>query len=122
MTGKSIYVLISLIMGVIAAPVAAQQAPKVPANLTLNKMLYDKFCTSCHGVDLKGTKKGPPFIHRVYHPGHHADGAFFLAAKNGARAHHWKFGDMPPVAGTNQEIVAAIVKYVRHVQKQAGLF
>ena len=88
----------------------------------LGQALYGKFCASCHGVDLKGTKQGPPFLHRVYHPGHHSDGSFFLAAKNGARAHHWKFGDMKPVEGVNESIVASIVKYVRHVQKLAGLF
>ena len=101
---------------------AGVESPNVPAELNLNKMLYGKFCSSCHGVDLKGTKQGPPFLHRVYHPGHHADGAFFLAAKNGTRAHHWKFGNMPPVLGTNDGIVASIVKYVRYVQKQAGIF
>ncbi len=98
------------------------QSPSVPAELNLNKMLYGKFCSSCHGVDLKGTKQGPPFLHRVYHPSHHGDGAFFLAAKKGARAHHWKFGNMPPVAGTNEGIIASIVKYIRYVQKQAGIF
>ncbi len=96
--------------------------PTVPPELKLGQALYGKFCASCHGVDLKGTKQGPPFLHRVYHPGHHSDGSFFLAAKNGARAHHWKFGDMKPVEGVNESIVASIVKYVRHVQKLAGLF
>ena len=127
MSVKAIFVILSIIVGIMAAPASAQQlaktqAPSVPAQLNINKMLYEKFCSSCHGVDLKGTKKGPPFLHRVYHPGHHGDGAFFLAAKNGTRAHHWKFGNMPPVAGTNDDIVASIVKYVRFVQKQAGLF
>jgi len=122
-------VLILLVMGIVftnsttfADQIAEASSPKVPASLILNKMLYEKFCASCHGVDLKGTKKGPPFLHRVYHPGHHGDGSFFLAAKKGARAHHWKFGNMPPVQGTNDGIVASIVKYVRYVQKQAGLF
>tara|TARA_B100000315_G_scaffold227921_1_gene236216 strand:+ start:2859 stop:3257 length:399 start_codon:yes stop_codon:yes gene_type:complete len=105
-----------------AEQLAAAKSPEVPANLNLNKMLYEKFCASCHGVDLKGTKKGPPFLHRVYHPGHHGDGSFFRAAKNGARAHHWKFGDMKPVPETNDSIIASIVKYVRYIQKQAGLF
>ena len=124
-----IAVLILLVVGILfanstahAEQIAAAKSPTVPANLNLNKMLYEKFCASCHGVDLKGTKTGPPFLHRVYHPGHHSDGSFFLAAKKGARAHHWKFGDMKPVPETNDNIVASIVKYVRYVQKQAGLF
>jgi mono/diheme cytochrome c family protein len=99
-----------------------KKAPKVPTEMNIGGMLYGKFCSSCHGIDLKGSKTGPSFIHRVYHPGHHSDGSFFLAAKNGARQHHWQFGNMPPVKGVNEKIVGSIVKYIRHVQKSAGLF
>ena len=114
--------VISLGTITLPSPSNAQQPSKVPTNLNLNKILYEKFCSSCHGVDLKGTQKGPTFLHRVYHPGHHRDGAFFLAAKRGVRAHHWKFGNMPPVPEATADMVASIVKYIRHMQKQAGIF
>ncbi len=126
---RLVTVLILLAMGIwiansptVAGQIAEASSPNVPANFKLNQLMYGKFCASCHGVDLKGTKKGPPFLHRVYHPGHHGDGSFFLAAKRGVRAHHWKFGNMPPVPEANEGIIASIVKYVRYVQKQAGLF
>ena len=60
--------VISLGTITLPSPSNAQQPSKVPTNLNLNKMLYEKFCSSCHGVDLKGTQKGTTFLHRVYHP------------------------------------------------------
>jgi len=100
---------------------AAKQPPMTPA-LNIGKMNYDVKCASCHGPGGVGTDKGPTFLHRVYHPGHHADGSFYLAAKRGARAHHWKFGDMPPVEGITDKQIEKIVLYIRAVQKTNGLF
>jgi len=99
--------------------------PKEPAmtpDLNLGKMNYDAYCASCHGKTAGGTGKGPTFISKVYHPGHHSDGAFYLAAKQGARAHHWKFGDMPAVPEVNDSQLEYIVNYVRAVQRANDLF
>lgn len=95
--------------------------PMTPA-LNLGKMSYDRYCASCHGVNAIGTDKGPTFLHRVYHPGHHGDGAFFLAPKNGVRAHHWRFGDMPPVKEVSESQIEKIIVYVRSLQKANGVF
>jgi mono/diheme cytochrome c family protein len=48
--------------------------------------------------------------------------AFVLAARNGVRAHHWPFGDMPPVEErlTDGEL-GAIVAYVRELQRANGI-
>jgi mono/diheme cytochrome c family protein len=83
--------------------------------------LYEQACSRCHGVDLRGTDQGPPFLDAIYRPGHHADAAFFLAAKNGARAHHRNFGNMPPVSGLSDEQIEAIVGHVRAQQRAAGI-
>lgn len=83
--------------------------------------LYAQACARCHGETLTGTNQGPPFLDRVYEPGHHADAAFLLAVRNGARAHHWDFGDMPPVPGLNDAQVTAIVAFVRAQQRAAGI-
>lgn len=84
-------------------------------------MLFQQACASCHGADLQGTNEGPPFLSAIYEPGHHSDPAFFLAAKNGAREHHWNFGDMPPVEGLSDDQIAAIVEFVRSEQRAAGI-
>jgi mono/diheme cytochrome c family protein len=102
-------------------PAKVKQPEMTPA-LNLGKLNYDAKCAQCHGVNAAGTDKGPTFLHRVYHPGHHGDGAFFLAPKRGVRAHHWPFGDMPPVAGVSDAQIEKIVLYVRALQRANGIF
>jgi len=68
-----------------------------------------------------GTDKGPPLVHQLYVPSHHGNAAFVSAAVNGVQAHHWQFGDMPPVAGITGEQVRAITLYVRWLQEQQGI-
>jgi mono/diheme cytochrome c family protein len=82
--------------------------------------LYAAKCASCHGADLRGTDRGPSHLSKVYEPGHHSDASFRAAIANGARQHHWAFGDMPPVSGLSPEEVAAIIAYVRTVQGEKG--
>jgi len=106
----------------IANSAMAQSAVEVPSSQKMGQMLYEKFCAECHGKDLNGTDKGPPFLHRVYLPGHHGDTSFYKAAMDGAKAHHWKFGDMKPVEGIEEAHVTLIVKFVRYVQKKAGMY
>jgi len=96
--------------------------PPLTGNVAFGKILYDKACMSCHGMTGTGTDKGPPFLHRVYHPGHHGDASFFHAVQQGVKAHHWRFGDMKAVPGLGQREIELIVGYVRALQKMNGLF
>ena len=108
-----------------AASKAIYPNPIEPApspSMNLGKMNYDAKCASCHGETGRGTDKGPTFISRIYHPGHHGDGAFYIAAKRGTTAHHWRFGNMKPVPGVTDSMIKSIVEYVRAVQKANGLF
>ena len=82
--------------------------------------LYQANCASCHGVDLRGTDKGPSHLSVIYEPNHHGDGAFVLAVVQGSRQHHWRFGDMEPVPGLSEEDVQAIIAYVREQQRING--
>jgi len=108
-------------------PVMAQswQVPKPTPGLMPNpgvgKLLYENKCASCHGLDLNGSKLGPPFLHRVYVPSHHGDASFQLAARNGVRAHHWQFGDMKPVPDSSPDDVAHITAYIRGRQRLVGI-
>jgi len=63
----------------------------------------------------------PPLVHKIYEPNHHGDMAFLMAARNGVRAHHWKFGNMPPVEGITDAEVITIVAYVRALQRANGI-
>ena len=104
------------------APPAPTPPPESAAVGGAGKALFARHCMRCHGPEARGTRIGPPLVHRIYEPSHHADAAFFLAVKRGVRSHHWKFGDMPPVPGLGPEEVALIVKYVRRLQRAAGIF
>lgn len=104
---------------------AAMVAVTVPALTPEEKAgeaAYNTYCAACHGQNAAGQDGvAPPFINPIYRPAHHSDQAFLLAAQNGARAHHWKFGDMPPVDGVTAEDVRKIVTYVRALQRANGV-
>lgn len=95
--------------------------PGLTPNPSMGKTLFERNCAQCHGTDLRGTTQGPPLVHRIYEPSHHADIAFQLAVGYGARQHHWKFGDMKPVEGVSPDDVAHIIAYVRLKQREAGI-
>lgn len=108
----------------------AQGAPivnvVVPERLTdaetIGANVFASFCAECHGDNAAGRNgSGPPLVHKIYEPSHHGDFAFLNAAQNGVRSHHWPFGDMPPVEGVNRAEVAAVVAYVRALQRANGI-
>lgn len=83
--------------------------------------VYARSCASCHGEDLRGTDEGPSHLSMVYEPGHHTDGGFRAAIEQGSRAHHWNFGDMPPVPGLSDEEIDAVIAFIRDQQEEHGL-
>jgi cytochrome c len=99
--------------------VAAGEA--TPAELAGGERLFDANCAGCHGARGAGTRQGPPLVHIIYEPNHHGDEAFALAAARGVRAHHWSFGDMPPVPTVDADDVRQIVAYIRWLQREAGI-
>ena len=84
--------------------------------------IFNQKCAVCHGLHAAGTPQGPPLVHRYYEPGHHSDMAFLLAVRRGVRAHHWRFGNMPPVPGVSDAEVRDIIRYVRALQRANGIF
>ncbi|MCE7028873.1 c-type cytochrome [Jiella avicenniae] len=96
--------------------------PDLSAQASHGQKLFAENCAACHGENGGGTEQGPPLIHRIYEPNHHGDQAFLIAATQGARAHHWPFGNMPPVEGVTPRQIQDIVAYVREVQKANGIF
>ena len=95
--------------------------PPTPAAHRTGEQLFDRNCAGCHGPKARGTANGPPLAHRVYEPSHHSDQAFYLAARNGVAAHHWRFGNMPAQPQVSESDLGAIVGYVRWVQREAGI-
>lgn len=92
-----------------------------PTVLADGDTLFGSHCARCHGAFALGTDSGPPLLHAIYAPGHHADIAFTLAIRNGVRAHHWTYGDMPPVSGVSDAQAEQITAYLRWLQAEAGI-
>ena len=103
---------------VVAVTLPATLSPAAKAG----QQAFAANCASCHGTDAEGRAGiAPPLIHKIYEPGHHGDMAFVLAARNGVRAHHWPFGNMPPVPGLTDPELAGIIRFVREVQVANGI-
>jgi len=101
--------------------VADSDGYRVPFSLSLGKQLYEQSCAACHGAWAAGTDQGPPLIHKYYEPGHHDDNSFYRAIMKGVRAHHWRFGDMPPLPHVEPKKIPALIKYVRWLQAENGI-
>jgi cytochrome c len=116
---------LALLAAVIGSPQAgssALQPATPPAEFQKGAAAFNANCARCHGERGVGTLQGPPLVHKIYEPNHHGDAAFQRAAAMGVRAHHWQFGDMPKVSTVTPTEVDEIIKYVRWLQRQAGIF
>ncbi|WP_237273218.1 c-type cytochrome [Sulfitobacter sp. M220] len=108
-------------------PAGALATVKLPSSLTEQEQIgasaYDAVCVACHGLNGQGQDGvAPPLVHKIYKPSHHGDMAFVLAAQNGVRAHHWKFGNMPAVEGVTRSDILDIVSYIRALQRANGIY
>ncbi|WP_306030277.1 cytochrome c [Stappia sp. MMSF_3263] len=105
------------------APMARVAVPELAGVAARGRDLFDGACAVCHGENAAGRAGiAPPLVHVIYEPAHHADGAFLLAIARGVRQHHWSFGDMPAVPDVTQQDVAAIIAYVRALQRANGIY
>ena len=100
----------------------AVKVPPLSEQARRGNTAFDANCSACHGKNGAGTDKGPPLVHDIYNPGHHADPAFVIAARRGVRQHHWPFGDMPAQSQVADTDLAALIQYVRELQRANGIF
>ncbi len=102
--------------------IVAIQMPNIQGNAAVGQRIFDVSCASCHGVNAVGAEgAGPPLIHKIYEPSHHADESFHRAVAHGVKSHHWQFGDMPPVEGLTRGDVAMVIAYIREIQRANGI-
>lgn len=94
----------------------------IPEQFRNGQALFDAQCAACHGAHAVGTDSGPPLVHKIYEPSHHADAAFQRAVMFGVQAHHWNFGSMQPVEGLSGDDVAEVIGYVRWLQRAGGIY
>jgi mono/diheme cytochrome c family protein len=101
-------------------PSPSSTRTQMPPEFATGEALFHTHCAGCHGPAGVGTAQGPSFLSRVYVPSHHSDASFYLAVKQGVRAHHWNFGNMPALPHVTDAEVTQIIAYVRKLQQQAG--
>ena len=109
--------------GVERAALAEVVLPKtLSSRARLGRRAFEANCAACHGPNAAGLDGlGPPLVHSIYEPGHHADEAFQRAVAMGVMAHHWPFGNMPRVEGLDRKDVSLIVTYIRELQRANGI-
>ena len=104
-------------------PIREVKVPELTGEAKMGALAFAAKCATCHGENGGGREGiGPPLVHKFYRPAHHGDAAFYMAAQNGVRSHHWRFGNMPPVKGITRAEVATIIAYIRALQKENGIF
>lgn len=120
--------ILGLTLGLYAMAACDSSQPKpaagggtVPAELQAGEAKFNAHCSACHGAQAAGTQQGPPLVHKIYEPNHHGDAAFLRAAEFGVKAHHWEFGNMPKIEGVSSADVEQIIRYIRWLQRQAGI-
>lgn len=104
------------------SPAAVVEVPALSAKAQAGREVFNARCALCHGSNAAGSSQGPPLVHRIYEPGHHQDFAFRNAVRNGVIAHHWQFGNMPPVPGLSDNDIEQLICYVRELQRANGIF
>ncbi len=104
-------------------PIVSVTVPEtLSVRAQLGRRTYEARCAACHGRHAAGQDGvAPPLIHIIYEPGHHGDESFQRAVARGVRAHHWRFGDMPPMDGLTRRDVAPVIAYVRELQRANGI-
>ena len=120
--------VLGLTLGLYAMAACDSSQPKpaagggtAPAELQVGEAKFNAHCSACHGPQATGTQQGPPLVHKIYEPNHHGDAAFLRAAEFGVKAHHWEFGNMPKIEGVSSADVEQIIRYIRWLQRQAGI-
>jgi mono/diheme cytochrome c family protein len=104
------------------SPIVSITVPEMTGRAVIGKAAFNAKCAVCHGENATGQNGiAPPLIHDIYRPGHHGEEAFQRAARNGVTAHHWSFGNMPPVEGVTPGDIKAIVAYIRVLQQANGI-
>lgn len=104
------------------AALVAVSVPELSPAGAQGQAEFEANCAACHGVNAAGQDGvAPPLVHIIYEPNHHGDASFYRAVQQGVRAHHWRFGNMPPVEDISEQQVASIITYVRELQRANGI-
>ncbi len=106
----------------LGVPMVDVVVPELGPDERAGEVAFNSFCAKCHGMNAGGRDGfGPPLVHEIYEPSHHADISFLYAPTVGVRAHHWPYGNMPSIPGITEAETALVLKYVRALQVANGI-
>lgn len=100
---------------------ASDPASELSRNGARGRVAFNAACAGCHGRDAAGGPGGPSLIDRIYEPSHHDDESIRRAVRNGVKAHHWRFGDMPAQPDMSPETVETVIAFLRETQAAKGI-
>lgn len=113
---------VSTVVVIVLAMVAcAEDAPAGDTSAARGAEVYERYCASCHGDDLRGAPTGPPLLTELYAPDRLSDEAIRRSITAGAPQQHWDFGPMPLVGGVRGSDIDAVVAFVRERQENEPL-
>lgn len=83
--------------------------------------LYEGACAWCHGLDLRGTERGPAHLSEIYGPDRTTDDVFRNAIVNGVPQKNWDFGAMAAISSLSETDITNIIAFIRDTQLSEGL-
>ena len=116
-------VVLAAVVAVVLTATGGSDAPPAPGSaeeLGLGEEVYDQSCATCHGPEAAGGLAGPPLTHEIYEDLTDADiRSVIEQGKPPTNWPHFEAG-MAPVPNLSDSEVAAVIAYVRDVQREAG--
>lgn len=119
--GIALVVVRSLGLGGATTAPTSFVIPELSAAAQRGQGAFVEHCQTCHGDNGRGTRNGPPLVHKIYEPSHHSDASFVRAVRQGVVAHHWRFGHMPHLPAVANQELSDIIHYVRTLQRANGI-
>lgn len=120
--GDKVTAILSLDVGSARFSQEAVLTPMLSGPAQAGAAVYGQVCATCHGGALRGSNAGPPLLHPAYAPSPgHGDEIILSAPLNGAKSHHWKFGDMPKPEGVKPGQEKDLLAFIRAMQQANGI-
>ncbi|MEM9144979.1 MAG: c-type cytochrome [Pseudomonadota bacterium] len=87
----------------------------------VGRLAFAARCAACHGIEARGTDRGPSLLVADYGPQQRSDEHFRAAILRGQEAWRWQYGDMPAISGVGEPTLSALVQFVREAQRAEGI-
>jgi mono/diheme cytochrome c family protein len=114
---KTLSVTLLLLSPIIFTGCAVEPKKIVPAEYQVGQTTFHKVCAQCHGADAVGGKGAPTFLQEKFDPKNFPNGRMVRVILNGSDS-----GAMPAQKRkVNDEQIREIIKYIRHLQREAGV-